>query len=108
MGRLIDTALSIDEVLTRLAEQPKTIAALTRGLPRERLHRAPTRGEWSANEILAHLRSCGDMWGTYIARIVAEDHPTIRAMNPRTWIKQTDYPDLEFASSFRAYTKQRA
>jgi hypothetical protein len=107
MGRLIDTPLSIDEVLTRLAEQPKAIAALTRGLPRARLHRSPTRGEWSANEVLAHLRSCGEMWGKYIARIVAEDHPTIRAMSPRTWINKTDYPDLEFATSFRAYTKQR-
>ena len=29
-------------------------------------------------------------------------------MNPRTWIKSTNYPDLEFAPSFRAFTKQRA
>jgi hypothetical protein len=34
------------------------------------------------NDVLAHLRSCGDMWGQYMARIVAEDHPTIRAMSP--------------------------
>jgi hypothetical protein len=48
------------------------------------------------------------MWGKYIALIIAEDHPTIRVMNPRTWIKSTNYPDLEFAPSFRAFTKQRA
>ena len=47
------------------------------------------------------------MWGRYIAVIIAEDHPTIRAMNPTTWIKSTDYPDLEFAPSFRAFAKQR-
>jgi hypothetical protein len=40
--------------------------------------------------------------------IIAEDHPTIRAINPTTWIKSTDYPELEFAPSFRAFTKQRA
>ena len=43
-----------------------------------------------------------------MATIIVEDHPTIRAMSPRTWIKHTNYPALEFAPSFRAYTKQRA
>jgi len=106
--RMYDTPLTIEQILTRLAEQPKAIAALTAGLPRARLHRSPSRGEWSLNDVLAHLRSCADMWGRYIATILAEDHPTIRAMNPTTWIKSTDYPDLEFGPSFRAYTKQRA
>jgi hypothetical protein len=109
MGVLVyDTPLTIDQVLTRLTEQPKAIATLTAGLPRARLHRAPSRGEWSANDVLAHLRSCGDMWGRYIATIIAEDRPTIRAMNPTTWIKSTNYPELEFAPSFRAYSSQRA
>lgn len=98
----------IDEVLTRLTEQPKEIAALTRGMPRARLHRRPGRGEWSANDVLAHLRSCADMWGSYIETIIAEDRPTIRAMNPTTWITHTDYPELDFAPSFRAFTRQRS
>jgi len=103
-----DTRLTIDQVLTALTEQPKVIAALTADLPRARLHRSPSRGEWSLNDVLAHLRSCSDMWGKYIATILAEDHPTIRAMNPTTWIKSTTYLELEFASSFRAFAKQRA
>ena len=105
---MYDTPLTIDELLTRLAEQPKAIAALTAGLPAGRLDRAPGKGEWSANDVLAHLRSCGDMWGRYMATIIAENRPTIRAMNPRTWIKQTNYPELDFATSFRAFRKQRA
>jgi hypothetical protein len=105
---LYDTPLTIDQVLTSLTEQPKAIAALTSGLPRARLHRSPSRGEWSLNDVLAHLRSCADMWGTYIATIIAEDRPTIRAMNPTTWIKYTNYPELEFVPSLRAFAKQRA
>jgi uncharacterized damage-inducible protein DinB len=98
----------IDQILTLLADQPKAIATLTAGLPEGRLHRPPARGEWSVNDVLAHLRSCDDMWGKYIRTIVAEDRPTIRAMNPTTWIKHTNYPELEFAPSLRAFTKQRA
>lgn len=103
-----DTPLTIDEVLTLLGEPPETIAALTAGLPRAGLHRSPSRGEWSINDVLAHLRSCADMWGKYMATIIDEDQPTIRAMNPTTWIKSTNYPELEFGPSFRAFAKQRA
>ena len=49
-----------------------------------------------------------DVWGKYIATIIAEDQPTIRAVNPTTWIKSTNYPEPEFAPSFRAFAKQRA
>lgn len=31
-----------------------------------------------------------------------------RAVSPRTWIKQTDYPQLEFARSLRSFTSRRA
>lgn len=105
---LYDTQVTVDQVLTMLEEQPKTIAALTAGLPRARLHRSLRRSEWSLNDVLAHLRSCGDMWGKYIATIVAEERPTIRAMNPTTWIKSTNYLELEFMPSLRAFNKQRA
>ncbi|MFI4972549.1 MAG: DinB family protein, partial [Hyphomicrobiales bacterium] len=88
--------------------QPEAIASLTAGLPRARLHRAPSPGAWSVNDVLAHLRSCADMWGRYMATIIREDRPTIRAMNPTTWIKSTNYPQLEFAPSLRAFAEQRA
>jgi len=41
-------------------------------------------------------------------RIIAEDSPTLRAVNPRTWIASTGYPELEFRPSMRSFAKQRA
>jgi hypothetical protein len=67
-----DTPRTIDQVLTLLAQQPRAIAELTAGLPRARLDGSPSRGEWSLNDVLAHLRSCGDMWGKYIATITSD------------------------------------
>jgi hypothetical protein len=90
-----------------LAAGPARIAALTADLTPAQLRAIPTNGEWSANDALAHLRSCADMWGDCIAAILAEDTPTLRAINPRTWIEQTDYPELEFRPSFHAFTTQR-
>jgi hypothetical protein len=58
--------------------------------------------------VLAHLRACADVWGGCIARLLAEDRPTFRAVNPTSWIKQTDYRALEFGPSLRAFADQRA
>jgi hypothetical protein len=58
--------------------------------------------------VLAHLRACADVWGNCIVTMIAEDRPTLRAVNPRTWIKRTDYRDLEFRPSLRVFATQRA
>ena len=101
-------SLPIEQVLTLLAEAPTRIAAATRGLTDAQLGLPPARGEWSANEVLAQIRACADVRGEPIRTIVAEVHPTFRAVNPRTWITQTDYLELAFRPSFRAFAKQRA
>jgi len=100
--------LTIEQVLTLLAENPQRIAGFTADLTPAQLHTAPSRGEWSLNDVLAHLRACSDVWGDYIMKIIAEDRPTWRGINPRAWIKKTNYGELGFRPSFRSYTKQRA
>lgn len=103
-----EKTLRAEEVLALLKAGPARIARLTADLTDAQLHQAPAPGEWSANEVLAHLRACADMWGGSIETILKEDRPTLRAINPRTWIKQTNYLELEFHPSLRAFARQRA
>lgn len=105
---MVRAEYTTDMVLTLLAEASLRIAEVTEGLSPEQLRRRIGQDDWSINDILAHLRSCADMWGDGIARILAADHPTFKAINPRTWIEQTDYPNLEFHPSFEAFAAQRA
>jgi len=105
---MYDTPLTTDQMLTFLAEAPERLAALTAGLSPAELRARPAADEWSLNDILAHLRACSDMWGRAMAAILAEDHPTLRAVNPTHWIRQTNYPALAFRPSLRAYGRQRA
>lgn len=98
---------TVDQVLSVLEETPVRLAALAGHVGEAALHATPEPGEWSVNENLAHLRSCADMWGGAIEEILAADHPTIRAVNPTTWIDRTDYRELEFEPSLRAFTAQR-
>ena len=39
--------------------------------------------------------------------MIAQDHPTLRYVSPRTWIKKTGYLELEFRQSLVAFTRQR-
>lgn len=102
-----DRPLAIEQILTMLAEAPPRIAALTAGLLPAQLHARPSPDEWSANDVLAHLRSCADVWGGCIEVIIAQDMPAIRAVNPRTWIRDTDYLEQEFQPSLDAFAAQR-
>lgn len=99
--------LTVEQVRSMLAETSRRIAALTAGRELMQLHVAPSPGEWSVNDVLAHLRSCADVWGDAIRRIITEDMPVIRAIDPRAWTMQTEYPKQEFLPSLEAFTTQR-
>ena len=103
-----DTPRTIEQLLTMLAAAPSRLADLTEGLPPAQLLAPPEPGEWSARDVLAHLRACADMWGKCIAVILSEDRPTFKAVNPTTWIKKTSYREQEFQPSLQAFTAQRA
>lgn len=45
------------------------------------LREAPSKGEWPATTILAHLRACADVWGSCIAAVLA----VLERLPPETW-----------------------
>jgi hypothetical protein len=98
------TRSRVASVVSLLNVTPKWIGALTRGLPDTVLKQRPSEDGWSATEILAHLRTCLDVWGDSIIRMIAEDNPKLRYVSPRTWIRKTDYNALDFQISLSALT----
>lgn len=95
-------------MLDVLSETPKQIARIARGRSDQQLHRKPRADAWSAQEIVAHLRACVEIWGRSIGRMSAEDHPTIRYVSPRGWIKKTDYLQQSFRDNLQVFSQQRA
>lgn len=99
--------IEIETYLNLLAETPPRIATATRGLENARLHLKPDEKSWSANDILAHLRACADVWGKSIQMMLEKDNPTLPHVSPRTWLRKTDYLELAFRASFQAFADQR-
>jgi uncharacterized damage-inducible protein DinB len=101
------TSTEIEQVLKSLAETPHRLATASSGLESARLQSKPDEKSWSANDILAHLRACADVWGNSIQAMLAQEAPTLRHVSPRTWIRKTDYLELTFSESFQAFADQR-
>jgi hypothetical protein len=98
---------NLGDLLSLLSETPRHLQSQSVGLDDERLQRRPGANEWSANEILAHLRACADVWGGSIQAMIERDHPTLRYVSPRTWIRRTGYPTEPFADSLWQFMTQR-
>jgi hypothetical protein len=101
--------LPAETILRLLDFTPRRLAELTEHTSPQLLDQEPAASEWSASQVLAHLRACADVWGErYMLPILSQEHPTIKAINPRTWILSTHYLELEFQPSLLAFTEQRA
>ena len=90
-----------------LETAPARIADATSALSAQYLVEPLEPGGWSARDILAHMRACNQTWGTYIERILEEDHPTFRAESPRSTIRKTDFLTLPYAALQDAFTAER-
>ncbi len=101
------TLPEIEKYLQLLEETPQRLLKSTKSADEMRLQQRTAKEQWSVNDILAHLRACADVWGDSIDAMLAEEHPTVPYRHPRQWIKKTDYPELPFHESLKAFTAQR-
>jgi hypothetical protein len=65
---MYDRTRTIEQILTMLAATPLRLAELIEGLQPVQLLASPAPGDWSARDVLAHLRSCDDGVGGVITR----------------------------------------
>ena len=101
------TTAEIQKYLKLLEETPRRIVSAIKGVDEARLQSRSDKDEWSANDILAHLRSCADVWGDSIEKMLAKDKQTLPYIHPRQWVKKTNYRELAFHVSFQAFKTQR-
>ena len=90
-------------VVRALGETMGRIAAAVSGPAR-----ALEAGEWTAGEILAHLRGCADVWPETIAAMLNAEEPELPLRAPREWARKMGYARLDFEASFQAFAAQRA
>lgn len=101
------TPVEIKKYLTILEETPRTIANLSKSVDVVSLQTKSDSKSWSANDVLAHLRSCADLWTHSIYAMLAEKQPALPDIDERKWAKATGYTEVPFAESFQVFSLQR-
>ena len=99
--------LSLKTAVAMLEDHAERIADAVADVPPSRLRSDPLLGEWTATDVLAHLRCCADTCQDVLPRILAADRPRLEVLGPRDRIEMTNYRELAFRVSFRAFTRQR-
>ena len=98
----------IHSAITALADTPVRISRAIENASPSSLHLRSDEEPWSVNDVIAHLRACADVWGGSIERMIAQDHPTIRYVSPRTRMRKKNYSALPFNDNLEAFVSQRS
>jgi hypothetical protein len=101
------SSADIEKFVQILSETPLRISRATMGVGEARLQAKADKISWSVNDILAHLRSCADLWTYSIYALLAEPEPIFSDINERKWAKVTRYAELPFDDSFQVFSMQR-
>ncbi len=107
MSKVKPSPAAINQHLQTLVETPRRLHALSEGLSDEILASPPGSKDWSAVEVLAHMRSCSDLWSYSIFAMLAADSPTLALLDARRWVKTTKYATLGFRRLLLAFSLDR-
>lgn len=101
------TSSDTEVVLNDLASTPVRLKELSRALGAAALAARPAPEEWSATEIVAHLRANADVWGASIQKMIDVDDPTIRYVSPRGVMKKPEYVGRGFEEGLELFSEGR-
>src|SRR5215216_4534487 len=92
----------ISRIVAHLTDAPLHVETATRGLQTTQLYLRSDVEPWSVSDILAHLRTCSDVWGKSIIAMITRDNPTLRYVSPRSWMQKPTYLEQEFDAALEA------
>jgi hypothetical protein len=98
----------IHELLQRLSGIPARIASAVANISDASKHAVPPGGEWSASQILAHLRASDDILAHRLYAILTRENPALPAYDERRWAEIAGYSEADFELSLNIFTLRRA
>src|SRR5574340_244034 len=101
------TPAEIGKVLALLQETPGRLEAMAAKHSAAALAAQPDAKSWSAQEILAHLRACADLWTHSIYAMLAEKTPELPDLDERKWVRAAAYAEVPFKEALVVFKLQR-
>lgn len=83
--------MSIDELLDQYAAGPHLLRESVAGMSDEQLKAKPVPDRWSTLEVICHLSDAEGVYAERMKRVIAEDEPPLRSMDPDAWLPRLAY-----------------
>lgn len=83
--------MSLQELIDAYAASPKLLRESVAGMSDEQLKARPVAGRWSTLEVVCHLADSDAVYAERMKRVIAEDEPTLRSMDPDVWQPRLAY-----------------
>lgn len=99
---------AIDDVIGRLASTPRRLFAAIDGHSSSDLERHASPDEWSALDVLAHLRASDDIVSPRLLMVLTRDDVSLASLDERRWAEVAAYQDLDAGLSLQAFALRRA
>lgn len=96
------------EILAKLQETTRVVAALFRGTPDDVVRRKPAPDKWSMLEILCHLRDVEQLFVERYGKIANHDRPQLRMVNQDELAAKLRYNEDDPAVALREFQALRA
>jgi hypothetical protein len=98
---------SREKYLALLEQTPRRIAVASSNLDEVSLRFSAGSREWSAMQILSHLRACEELWSFSIYAMLVYEHPVLPLLDERIWAKTARYDSLTFRDLLQTFSLKR-
>jgi hypothetical protein len=98
---------SIEEQMARLARTADDFAAQIAGVPEAALSRRPDGKNWSAREVVCHVRDIEESFMARLQAIMLTDEPAFLPVEPDRWAEERQYQRNDAAEALQAFRIRR-
>jgi hypothetical protein len=96
-----------EERLAEMRRTPARVLAAIRDQPAAVLGRRPAPGEWSATEIVCHLRDVEEFYLDRVETILVNDEPALVVLDPDRWAAERQYARHDPLLAHEAFARRR-
>lgn len=78
--------MSVEKLIDDYAAGPQLLRGSIGDMSDEQLKARPVAGRWSTLDVLCHLADTEGVYAERMKRVIAEDEPPLRGMDPDVWV----------------------
>ena len=99
---------NLEELMEKMEKGPDGFASAIRGVSDAILSRRPDGKNWTAKEIICHMRDTEEVFITRLRSVIAMEEPKFIPPEPDRWAEERQYMCNDLQGALSAFRKRRA